>query len=110
MEPMFERRVIETTPYTTEERLDEKLPVGFEAQDQGGFDGYKLVRYRKYYKDGQEVKQDKWTVNYRQVTEYLRKGTNPDTTIPVPTGFVRRRRSPGRAPVTFQMESRRTSP
>ncbi len=81
----FERRVIETTPYTTEERLDEKLPVGFEAQDQGGFDGYKLVRYRKYYKDGQEVKQDKWTVNYRPVTEYLRKGTNPDTTIPVPT-------------------------
>ena len=31
-------------------------------------------------------------------------------TIPVPTGFVRRRRSPGRAPVTFQSESCRTSP
>ena len=66
-------------------RLDEKLPVGFEAQDQGGFDGYKLVRYRKFYKDGNEVKTDKWTVTYKPVTQYLRKGTNPDTTLPTPT-------------------------
>ncbi len=80
----FERKVLESTPYTTEERLDESLPVGFEAPDQGGFDGYKLVRYRKYYKDGVEVKQDKWTVTYRPVTEYLRKGTNPDPTLVPP--------------------------
>jgi len=81
----FERKVIDSTPYTTEERLDEALPVGFEAQDQSGFDGYKLVRYRKYYKGGVEVKQDKWTVTYRPVTEYLRKGTNPDPDLIAPT-------------------------
>ncbi len=81
----FERRIIESTPFPTEERLDEKLPVGFEAEDQGGFDGYKLVRYRKFYKDGREVKTDKWTVTYKPVTQYIRKGTNPDTTLPTPT-------------------------
>lgn len=80
----FERKVLETTPFTTEERLDEKLPVGFEAEDQGGFDGYKLVRYRKYYKGGQEVKQDKWTVTYKPVTRYLRKGTNTDPDMVAP--------------------------
>ncbi|MBK9033313.1 MAG: VanW family protein [Myxococcales bacterium] len=80
----FERRVIETTPFSTEERLDEALPEGFETPDQSGFDGYKLVRYRKYYKGGREVKQDKWTLTYKPVTEYLRKGTNPDPTLPVP--------------------------
>lgn len=81
----FERKVIEVTPFSTEERLDDKLPVGFESEDQGGFDGYKLVRYRKYYRDGREVKTDKWTVTYKPVTQYLRKGTNPDTTLPTPT-------------------------
>ncbi len=80
----FERKIIEVTPFTTEERPDERLPVGFESEDQGGFDGYKLVRYRKYYKGDQEVKTDKWTLTYKPVTRYLRKGTNPDTTLPVP--------------------------
>ena len=80
----FERKVLESTPYTTEERMDEKLPVGFYAQDQGGFDGYKLVRYRKYYKGGVEVKQDKWTVTYKPVTEYIRRGTNPDPNLVAP--------------------------
>ncbi|MEZ4402150.1 MAG: VanW family protein [Kofleriaceae bacterium] len=81
----FERKVIETTPFATEERLDEALPVGYEAQDQAGFDGYKLVRYRKFYKGDREVKSEKWTVTYKPVTEYLRKGTNPDPTLPMPT-------------------------
>ena len=80
----FERRIIEVTPFTTEDRPDERLPVGFESEDQGGFDGYKVVRYRKYYKGDEEVKMDKWTLTYKPVTRYLRKGTNPDTTLPVP--------------------------
>jgi len=80
----FERKIIEVTPFTTEDRPDERLPVGFESEDQGGFDGYKVVRYRKYYKGDEEVKMDKWTLTYKPVTRYLRKGTNPDTTLPVP--------------------------
>lgn len=80
----FERKIIEVTPFTTEDRPDERLPVGFESEDQGGFDGYKVIRYRKYYKGDEEVKMDKWTLTYKPVTRYLRKGTNPDTTLPVP--------------------------
>lgn len=80
----FERKIIEVTPFTTEDRPDERLPVGFESEDQGGFDGYKVIRYRKYYKGDREVKSDKWTLTYKPVTRYLRKGTNPDTTLPVP--------------------------
>lgn len=80
----FERKIIEETDYETQERLDETLPAGFETHDQNGFKGYKLIRYRKFYKDGREVKQDKWTLNYKPVTEYVRKGTNPDPTLTPP--------------------------
>lgn len=81
---VFERKVVETSPFSTEERLDEALPVGTEILDQEGFEGYTLMRYRRFYKDGKQVKTDKWRVEYRPVTEYVRRGTNPDPEAKVP--------------------------
>ncbi len=74
----FERTILEETPFETQERLDETLLEGTQSTDQAGFDGYKIMRYRKFYKDGQVVKTDRWQVEYKPVTEYIRKGTNPD--------------------------------
>lgn len=81
---VFERKVVETSPFSTEERLDEQLPVGTEMLDQEGFEGYTLMRYRRFYKDGKQVKTDKWKVEYKPVTEYVRRGTNPDPEAKVP--------------------------
>ncbi|HVV87805.1 MAG TPA: VanW family protein [Kofleriaceae bacterium] len=81
---VFERHVLDTKPFETEERPDDTLPVGYQAYDQEGFNGYKLTRLRKFIKGGVEVKVEKWNVEYKPVTEYIRKGTNPDTTIKVP--------------------------
>jgi vancomycin resistance protein YoaR len=74
----FERHVLETTPFTTEERLDEEVKLDTTSIDQAGFDGYKLERFRRFYKGGKVVKTNKWTVTYKPVTEYIRRGTNPD--------------------------------
>ena len=52
--------------------------------DQEGFDGYKLERFRKFYKDGKVVKSNKWVVTYKPVTEYIRRGTNPDPNAKMP--------------------------
>lgn len=73
----FERKVLETTPFTTEERLDEEVKLDETSLDQAGFDGYKLQRFRRFYKDGKVVKSNSWTVTYKPVTEYVRRGTNP---------------------------------
>lgn len=81
---VFERKVIETKPFETEERLDENLPEGFVTHDQEGFEGYKLTRLRRFIKDGEEKKVEKWTVTYRPVTEYVRKGVNPDPNLKPP--------------------------
>ena len=74
---VFERKVLETTPFTTEERLDEEVALDQTSLDQAGFDGYKLERFRRFYKDGKVVKTNRWTVTYKPVTEYVRRGTNP---------------------------------
>ena len=55
----FERHVVESQPYTTEERLDEEIPDGVTSLDQAGFNGYTLMRYRKFFKGGKLVKTDK---------------------------------------------------
>jgi vancomycin resistance protein YoaR len=81
---VFERRVIETKPFETQERLDETLPEGFVSHDQEGFEGYKLKRFRRFFKDGEEVKVEKWDVTYRPVTEYVRKGTSTDPEAKAP--------------------------
>lgn len=74
---VFERHVLETTPFASEERLDEEVKLDETSLDQAGFDGYKLERFRRFYKDGKVVKTNKWTVTYKPVTEYIRRGTNP---------------------------------
>jgi vancomycin resistance protein YoaR len=75
---VFERKVIEESPYSTEERLDDEMPQDQTSIDQEGFNGYKLERFRRFYKRGKLVRSNKWTVSYKPVTEYIRRGTNPD--------------------------------
>jgi vancomycin resistance protein YoaR len=74
----FERHVVESQPYTTEERLDDAIPDGVTSLDQAGFNGYTMQRFRRFYKDGKVVKSNKWDVVYKPVTEYVRRGTNKD--------------------------------
>jgi len=76
---VFERKVLEETPYPTEERLDDEIILGEQRIDQEGFPGFKLERYRKFYKNGKQVRsQQKWVVTYKPVTEYIRRGTSTD--------------------------------
>ncbi|MEZ4359602.1 MAG: VanW family protein [Kofleriaceae bacterium] len=81
---VFERKVEESDPYPTEERLDEALPLGVTSLDQAGFDGYTLTRFRRFYKGGKQKKVEKWQVIYKPVTEYIRRGTNPDPNAKAP--------------------------
>lgn len=73
---VFTREVLEETPYMTEERLDEEIAEGETSYDQEGFPGYKLERKREFYKGKKLVKTNKWTLNYKPVTEYIRRGTS----------------------------------
>jgi vancomycin resistance protein YoaR len=81
---VFERDVLEETPFTSEERLDEVIADGATSLDQAGFNGYKLKRTRRFYKDGKDVKNDTWIVTYKPVTEYIRRGTNKDPEAKIP--------------------------
>jgi vancomycin resistance protein YoaR len=81
---VFERKIIEESPFPTEERLDEEMPMDATSIDQAGFNGYKIERLRKIYKGGKVVKTNKWTLNYKPVTEYIRRGTNPDPNAKLP--------------------------
>lgn len=81
---VFARKVLEETPYGTEERLDEEMPEGQTMLDQAGFNGYKLTRFRRFYKGKEMVREQKWTVNYKPVTEYVRRGTSKDPNAQMP--------------------------
>jgi vancomycin resistance protein YoaR len=81
---VFERKVLESTPYSTEERLDDEMPQDATSIDQAGFNGYKLERFRRFYKDGKLVKSNKWTVEYKPVIEYVRRGTSTDPDAKAP--------------------------
>ena len=81
---VFVRKILEETPYATEERLDDEMPDGQTMLDQPGFNGYKLTRFRRFYQGKKMVREQKWTVNYKPVTEYVRRGTNPDPNTPMP--------------------------
>ena len=82
---VFERSILESTPFTTEERLDEDIAQDETSIDQEGFPGIKLVRKRKFFKNGEVVKTNSWTVTYKPVTEFIRRGTNPDPDAKKPT-------------------------
>jgi len=81
---IFEREIEEETPFTQQERIDPEMPLGTQVIDQAGFDGYKIKRFRKFYRHGQLVKTQHWTVTYKPVTEYLRTGTSLDPFAPAP--------------------------
>lgn len=82
---VFERKLVgEEEPFTTEERLDEEMPEGETLIDQEGFPGLTLERFRRFYKDGKLVKSNKWTVKYKPVTEYIRRGTSTDPAAKMP--------------------------
>jgi hypothetical protein len=53
--------------------------------DQFGFFGYTLEKTRKFYKNGEVVKRDKWKLRYRPVTEYVRNGVSPDPNLMPPS-------------------------
>jgi len=81
---VFERVITEENPFPTEERLDEEIKDGEVTVDQEGFNGYKLDRFRRFYKDGKLVKTNKWVVTYKPVTEFVRRGTSADPDAKVP--------------------------
>ncbi len=81
---VFARKVLEETPFETDERLDDDMPDGQTSLDQAGFDGYKLTRFRRFFQGKKMVREDKWTVNYKPVTEYVRRGTNKDPNAKMP--------------------------
>jgi vancomycin resistance protein YoaR len=80
----FERRVIEQLEFDTVTREDEAIPIGTMTIDQYGFFGYLLEKQRKFYKNGELVKRDKWKIRYQPVTEYVRNGVNPDPNLVPP--------------------------
>jgi vancomycin resistance protein YoaR len=81
---VFERHVIESTPYPIEERLDDEMPEGTTSIDQAGFSGFKLERFRRFYKGKELVKSNKWTLEYKPVTEYVRRGRSTDPAAKAP--------------------------
>ncbi len=80
----FEREIDQELPFHTVTREDKKIPIGSMLIDQYGFPGYKVTRMRHYYKSGKLVKTDKWKIQYRPVTEYVRTGTNPNPNLEPP--------------------------
>jgi len=81
---VFERHVLESTPFSTEERLDQEIPQDVTSIDQAGFNGYKIERFRRFYKGNKLVKSNKWTIEYKPVTEYVRRGTSTDPDVKAP--------------------------
>jgi len=80
----FARQLVEETPFSSEERLDEEMPQDTTSIDQAGFNGYKLKSFRRIYQGKKMIREDKWTLTYKPVTEYIRRGTNPNPDAKVP--------------------------
>ncbi len=80
----FARELIEETPFGMEERVDDEMPEGQTSIDQLGFNGYKLKSFRRIYKGKKMIREDKWTLTYKPVTEYIRRGTSTDPNAKMP--------------------------
>jgi len=52
--------------------------------DQAGFNGYRLMRFRRFYEGKKMVREQKWQLVYKPVTEYVRRGTNADPAAKMP--------------------------
>jgi vancomycin resistance protein YoaR len=83
-EIVFESRVYDELPFQTVTREDDSMPMGSSIIDQPGFPGYKVKRFRRFMKDGKEIKSDSKVMTYKTVTEYVRIGTNPDPNLVPP--------------------------
>jgi vancomycin resistance protein YoaR len=81
---VFEREVLEETPFQSITREDPTLPIGAQIVEQAGFPGYKLERRRVFWKDGKKVKTDKRKLEYPPTMEYVRVGSNPDPNLVAP--------------------------
>jgi len=81
---VFARQLLEETPYSTEERLDDEMPKDQTTLDQAGFNGYRLMRFRRFYEGKKMVREQKWQLVYKPVTEYVRRGTNADPAAKMP--------------------------
>jgi vancomycin resistance protein YoaR len=97
----FARQLIEETPYSTEERLDDEMPKDQTMLDQEGFNGYKLKRFRRFYNGKKMVREDKWVVTYKPVTEYIRRGTSADPNAKMPEA---RKGHPLKAPAQSEFD------
>ena len=91
----FAREILEETPFPSEERLKDDMPQGQTMIVQPGFDGYKLTRFRRFWVGKKMVREQKWTVNYKPVTEYTDRGTSTDPDVkPVPEKEVHGPKAP----------------
>jgi vancomycin resistance protein YoaR len=101
---VFAREILEETPFNTEERIDEEMPDAQTSMDQSGFDGYKMMRYRRFFVGKKMVREQKWTVNYKPVTEYVRRGTNKDPNAKMPpVKEIHAPKPPGQVGDKFEM-------
>jgi len=80
----FARQLVEEQPFSTEERLDEEMPEGQTMLDQPGFNGYTMKRFRRFWDGNKMVREQKWNVRYKPVTEYVRRGTSTDPKAEMP--------------------------
>jgi hypothetical protein len=80
------------------------MPDGQTSLDQPGFDGYKMMRYRRFFVGKKMVREQKWTVNYKPVTEYVRRGTNKDPNAKMPPAKeIHGPKPPGQVGDKFEM-------
>jgi vancomycin resistance protein YoaR len=76
-EVAFERVVKEVLPHSTIVRDDGRLHSGAETVSQRGMRGFKVVRTRKLYRQGELVDTQSWDLFYPPTTHIVRRGNNP---------------------------------
>ncbi len=79
---VFERELVEVTPFGTVYREDPSLRVGTETVGQRGMRGFSLKRTRRLLQGGEEVRVESWDLNYPPTTEIRRRGISPTGEIP----------------------------
>ncbi|MCA9692334.1 MAG: VanW family protein, partial [Myxococcales bacterium] len=87
----FEREIVEVLPFTTLVRNDDRLRTGTRTVSQQGKRGFKVIRRRKVYGAGDDVRVDEWELRYPPTREIVRVGTSPTGQVPEakPTSALR---------------------
>ena len=78
----FERELLETRPFTTVWRDDDRLRTGTTVVAQRGRRGFKVARTRLRSAGGEVVDEQTWELRYPPTTEIVRRGTNPNGETP----------------------------